>query len=49
VLVVVIDEARSLLSKTDVHGVNFFRLLRRALTQANIALWKGNQGGGRGQ
>jgi len=39
VLVVVIDEARSLFSKTDEHRVDYFRLLRRALTQANIALW----------
>ena len=36
VLVVAIDEARVLLEKTDKNGTSYFRLLRRALTQAHI-------------
>lgn len=33
--VVVVDEARSLLTREDHHGVNYFQLLRGALTEAN--------------
>ncbi|KAE9245937.1 hypothetical protein PF004_g5037 [Phytophthora fragariae] len=38
VLVLAIDEARSLLKKMDEYGVNYFRLLRRALTQVNAEI-----------
>jgi hypothetical protein len=37
-LLVVVDEARSLLEKQDGYGVNYFRLLRRALRKANTEL-----------
>ncbi|KAE9005511.1 hypothetical protein PR003_g17166 [Phytophthora rubi] len=38
VLVLVIDEARSLLAESDGYGVSYFRLLRRALNRANADL-----------
>ncbi|GMF22544.1 unnamed protein product [Phytophthora fragariaefolia] len=44
VLVVVLDEARSLLAKHDAAGTSYFRLLRRALTEANNNLRKGSPG-----
>ncbi|GMF64047.1 unnamed protein product [Phytophthora fragariaefolia] len=44
VLVVVLDEARSLLAKHDAAGTSYFRLLRRALTEANNNLPKGSPG-----
>lgn len=38
VLVLAIDEARSLLEKKDASRINYFRLLRRALTKVNSGL-----------
>ncbi|RLN14903.1 hypothetical protein BBJ28_00025779 [Nothophytophthora sp. Chile5] len=45
-LVLVVDEARTLFDLKDAHGVDFFRLFRRALTAANDELETSRYGGG---